>query len=344
MVWLARGRRSVRLRAAARNLAPSPRLATPLYFGAVTLAGWVASLPLGLLGGWLVERRFGLTKQTPRGWFADEVKGLGLSLVLQPLLLSGAWAVIRRRPKDWWLVLSGLAVPLAVVFGYLAPLVIMPIFNRFTPPEDDALAGRIRALADRSGVRIADVYRIDMSRQSEKPNAFFAGIGNSKRIALGDTLLDRFEPAEIEGVVAHELAHQAHRDIWKLAGFAAVAGFATAWATARIAPAAIRRTSAQTGVDDIADPASLPVVALTLSLLGVAVAPLQAAWSRRIERSADRFALGLTGDGETYASAMARLAAQSLADPDPPRAVVAVLYSHPPVAERIRAAREFGGS
>ena len=343
-LWLARGRRAVRLRSRITESVPDERLATPAFFGVTTTLSWLAGLPLGLLGGWVVERRFGLSKQPLRGWIGDELKGLGLALLLQPALLSGAWAVIRRRPKDWWLVLSALTVPLTVVFGTLAPVLIMPLFNRFEPLRDVELAARIRALADRAGVRIADVYGVDMSRQTEKPNAFFAGLGRTKRIALGDTLTGPFPPAEVEGVVAHELGHQVYGDIWKLIGFGGLAGFGTAWLLSRIAPPLLVRSAEETGVRELADEASFPVVALLLSLLGFGLAPLQAAFSRAIERRADGYALALTGNGEAYASAMARLASLSLADPDPPKPVVWLLYLHPPVAERIRRARSFSAS
>ncbi len=341
LLWFARNRRSARLKAGIAARVPDERLTAPAYFAAVSAGSWLASLPIGLLGGWLVERRFGLSKQPLKGWFADEVKGLGVSLVLQPALMTGAWAIIRRRPKDWWLVLSGLAVPLSVLFGYLAPVLLMPLFNKFSPLRDRELADRVRALADRAGVPIADVYEIDMSRQSEKPNAFFAGLGGSKRIALGDTMLGRFPPDEIEGVVAHELGHQANGDIWRFVGFASAAGFGMAWALSKIAPGVVARMSGETGVRELADEASYPLVALAAGGLGFLLGPAQSAFSRAIERRTDAYALELTGDGETYASAMSRLAAQALADPDPPAPVVFFLYSHPPIADRIRAARAF---
>lgn len=341
LVWFARDRRSARLKAAVADRVSDPRLTAPVYFAVVAGVSWLANLPVRLMGGWLVERRFGLTKQSLRGWFGDELKGLGLSLVLQPALLTGAWAVIKRRPRDWWLLLAGMAVPLSVLFGYLAPVLIMPLFNRFTPLRDRDLADRVKELSARAGVRIADVYEIDMSRQSEKPNAFFAGLGGSKRIALGDTLLARFPPAEVEGVVAHELGHQVKGDIWRFVGFAGAAGFATAWALSVLAPRAIAATREATGVEEVGDEASFPVIALIGGALGFVIGPAQAAFSRAIERRTDRYALELTGDGETYASAMGRLAAQALADPEPPPPVVWFLYSHPPIAERIRAARAF---
>jgi STE24 endopeptidase len=143
-------------------------------------------------------------------------------------------------------------------------------------------------------------------------------------------------------VVAHELGHQVHGDIWRLIGLGGALGFGSAFLASRLAPPLIGATSERTGVDDLGDEAGLPLLAIVLAAIGLVAAPLQAAFSRAIERRTDRFALELTGDGPTYASAMARLAASSLADPDPPRPVVFFLYSHPPIAERIATARRFG--
>jgi STE24 endopeptidase len=191
-------------------------------------------------------------------------------------------------------------------------------------------------------VEISDVYEMDMSRQSEKPNALFTGLGNSKRIVLGDTLLARFEVDEIEAVVAHELGHQVHGDIWRLIGFGAGAGFVTAWLLSRIATPTLRRSVARTGVQDVSDVASAPILALLLTGMGIILMPIQAAFSRAMERRADRYAIELTGDGAAYARAMERLASLALADPDPPRPVVFFLYSHPPIADRIQSARQSG--
>lgn len=339
LAWFASGRRSVRLKGAIARRSPHPRLTAPLFIAAASLLSWLSGLPLAFLGGHVVERRFGLTRQSPAGWLADQIKGLLLGLLIQVPLLAAAFAVIRRRPRDWWLVLSAATVPLAVLFSNLAPTLLMPRFNRFTPLRDPELEGRIRALADRTGVAVGDVYAMDMSRQSEKPNALFTGLGNTKRIVLGDTLLERFAPDEIEGVVAHELGHQVHGDVWRLIGFGSGAGFALAWALHLLAPPVLRRTAPATGNAEPGDEAALPVLALLMTALGVLLMPVQAAFSRAIERRTDRFALDLTGDGEAYARAMEQLAAQSLADPDPSPAVVFMLYSHPPIAERIRAAR-----
>ena len=341
LVWFASDRRAARLRSSVAAKVPDSRLTTPIFIAIATLLSWLSGLPSAFLGGYVVERRFGLTRQPVRGWLGDQAKGLLLAVGLQVPLVSAAYAVMRRRPRDWWLVLSGVAVPLSVLLVNLAPTLLMPLFNTFAPLRDEALAARVRTLSDRAGVRISDVYEMDMSRQSEKPNAMFTGLGNSKRIVLGDSLLERFEPDEVEAVVAHELGHQVHGDIWRLIGFGAGAGFGTAWLLFRLAPPVLRRTSHRTGVDEVADAASLPVLALLMTVLGFGLMPIQAAFSRAMERRTDRYALELTRDGAAYAGAMERLAALGLADPDPPRPVVLMLYSHPPIAHRIRTARNF---
>ncbi|MDQ3655961.1 MAG: M48 family metallopeptidase, partial [Chloroflexota bacterium] len=235
-LWWANHRRSRRLKDVISDAVPDQRLAGPAFLVAMTGLSWVSSLPLSYIGGHLIERRFGLTKQTSGGWLGDAAKGLGLGLALQVPLLAGAFAVIRRRPNDWWLVLSGIAVPLTVLAGNLAPVLILPLFNRFEPIPDQALRGRIQRLAERAGVAIADVYQMDMSKQSEKPNAFFTGLGRSQRIVLGDTLLERFEPAEVDAVIAHELGHQVHGDIWRMIALSSASGLASAYALYRLGP------------------------------------------------------------------------------------------------------------
>jgi STE24 endopeptidase len=339
LVWFASDRRAARLRASVENGLPDRRLASAAFFALTAALSWLSSLPVAYVGGHEVERRFGLSRQSTGGWLGDQVKGLLLGVLLQTPLLTAAYAVIRRRPRDWWLIIAGASVPLTVALSNLAPVLLMPLFNRFEPLRNEALAARIRSLAARGGVPISDVYEMDMSRQSEKPNAMFTGLGNTKRIVLGDTLLAGFSPDEVEAVVAHELGHQVHGDIWRLIGFGAGAGFGTAWLLSRIGPLAVERTRQRTGVSDIGDEGSLPVLALLMIAMGLFLLPVQAAFSRALERRADRFAVELTRNGAAYARAMEGLAAQSLADPDPPRPVVVMLYSHPPIVERIRAAR-----
>jgi STE24 endopeptidase len=182
---------------------------------------------------------------------------------------------------------------------------------------------------------------MDMSRQSEKANAFFTGVGNTKRIVLADTLLDKFSEDEIVGVVAHELAHQVHRDIWTLIAMGAGTTLFAAWAVKQVGPEFISKTSSLTGVEEIADIDALPVVALVAAAVGSSLGPINAAISRYFERRADRYAVEQTRDGKSYASTLTRLGRQNLADPSPSRLAVALLYSHPPIPERIHSALSF---
>lgn len=339
MAWLARQQRAKRLQQRIAEVMPDERLVAPAFLATVGAGSWLAGLPLAYVSGLAVERAFGLTKQSTPDWFVEQVKGLAVGTALQTPLMTAAFIVIRRRPHDWWLILAGATVPLMVVLSNLAPVLLMPLFNKFTPLGDDRLRDQLLALTERSGVKVADIYEMDMSRQSEKPNAMFTGIGNTKRIVLGDTLLRDFTPDEISGVVAHELGHQVHGDIWRLIAMGGAMGFGGAWLLSRLAPQVVTATSDETGVSEVGDEAAYPLLAILGTGLGFLAAPLSSAVSRWMERRADRYAIGLTRDPEGYAQAMERLAATALADPDPPRPVVVMLYSHPPIAERIRAAR-----
>ncbi len=337
----ARSGSSARLRTWTRTVAPHPSLADPLYLVVEGLWAWTASMPIAYWGGYRVERAFGLTKQSSASWAVEQAKGLGVGMLVRVPLTLGAYRVIRTRPNDWWLVLSGISVPVLVGLTYIAPTVLMPIFNKFESLDHPELTARIDRLSERANVPIAAVLRMDMSRQTEKPNAFFAGVADSKRIVLTDTLLDKFSIAEIEGVVAHELGHQAHGDMWRFVGAATGASALGSYALAKIAPRWIRANARSSGVTSIDDIAGLPLLQTLLSVGGMAFGPLFAAMSRRVERRTDQFALSMTQDGETYATAMGKLATYGLADPEPPRWLVALLATHPPIADRIRDARAF---
>jgi STE24 endopeptidase len=331
---------SARLASFADRVAPRRPFSDAVYTLLFRLLARLALLPLAYLSGYALEHRFGLSTQSRRGWLADRAKAAALGLAFELPIAVVSYETIRRSPRGWWLILSALALPFTVLLAQLYPVLIAPIFNRFTPLDDPGLAGRVRALAERAGVPVADVVRVDLSRQTRKANAFFAGIGPTRRIALGDTLLERFTPDEVEVVVAHELAHQLHRDVWKGVALGSVATLGGAFALSRLAPSLTRRLGRRTGVARIDDVASMPLFGLLLGLIGAATLPLASAFSRElVERPADRRALALTGHPEAFVSAMEKLAEQNLADPDPPRLIHVLLHGHPSVAERIAMAR-----
>lgn len=309
------------------------------YTAALSALATLAGLPLRYYSGFVVERRYGLSTQDRPSWAADVVKGTAIGLPLELGLVEGLYAAMRRWPQRWWLVVSAAVIPLTAVMSQLFPVLIAPRFNRYEPLRDEALAARLRDLTARAGVPVADVMQMDMSRRTTKANAFFAGLGRTKRIVLSDTMIETFTPEEIEGVVAHEAAHQAHKDIWRFIGLAGLATLATTAAVNVLAGGLLRRMPSLAGTDRLESSRSLPVFGVVMSLVGVLLSPLQLAYSRQIERRADRYAIRLTGNPRAYAGAMLKLAAQNLADPSPSRAVTVFLHSHPPLAERIAAAQ-----
>jgi STE24 endopeptidase len=252
-------------------------------------------------------------------------------------LLQIVYWLLRAAPDLWWLYAGGVMLLLTVVFASLAPVLIMPLFFKFTPLEDDDLAQRLIALAERAGTQVRGVFRFDMSTRTKSANAALMGLGSTRRIALGDTLLDEFTADEIETVLAHELGHHVHRDIVLGIIINSALTLLTFW----VAALALRWGVGVFGLAGIADPAGLPLLALVGGILGLIAMPLGNAYSRWRERMADRYALESTGKPDAFADAMTRLANQNLADADPERWVVILLYSHPPIRERVAAAEAF---
>lgn len=310
------------------------------YTATLSLISWLAALPLSFYNGHVVEKRYGLSNQPAAGWAIDTLKGKAISTPIELGIIEGVYATMRRWPNRWWLVCAGAVIPLTTLFAQLFPVLVLPRFNKYEPLEDEELAQRLRNLTDRAGVPVADVMQMDMSRRTSKTNAFFAGIGRTKRIVLADTMMAEFTPNQIEGVVAHETAHQVHKDIWRAVALSGAFTLVSAWLVDVVARRVLRLNPSLTGTADLADHRSLPVIGLVMTLVGLVLTPLQLAWSRSIERKADRYAISLTNNPAAYAAAMEKLAETNLADPNPPRAITFLLHSHPPLAERIAAAED----
>ncbi len=300
----------------------------------------IASLPLSYHSGFRLPHRYGLSTQTVRGWIADQLKGLGLSAVIGAPLLVGLYAVIRWQPGAWWLFASVLYTLVTAVLAALAPVLLLPVFYKLTPLEDSRsdLRDRLLALAARAGARIEGVYRMDMSRRTRAANAALTGLGRTRRIVIGDTLLDEFTPDEIETVLAHELGHHVHRDIPLGLAVEALLNLLGFW----LVQGGLVLGAGWFQLNGPADPAGLPWIGLLLGAFGLLTMPLSNAYSRWRESLADDFALKTTRKPEAFARAMTRLANQNLAEAQPPKWVVALLYSHPPLQNRIDKAARLG--
>lgn len=304
----------------------------------VFLLSEALALPLAFYANHVLEHRYGLSRQTAGSWLVDHVKALAIGLVLT---LPAAWFVywtMRTSPAGWWVISAlGFSIVL-VVLANLAPVVLLPLFFKFTPLDRPELRDRLERLAERAGARVVGVYRWDLGAKTSKANAALAGLGGTRRILLSDTMLEQYSDDEIEVVLAHELAHHVHGDIWKgvaLETALMLVGFG-------VAHAALTWFGTALGLLGIADPAGVPLVALALGLVSLVLLPIGLGLSRRHERHADRFALDLTGNPAAFTSAMRRLGAQNLAEERPSRLVQWLFYSHPPLRERLEAAAAWG--
>ncbi len=338
---------SARVRQRAERIAPD-KLGPVMPYGVVAmLSSFLASLPLSYFEGYTIEHRYGLSNQTRRAWLGEQLKGLGIGMVIGLPVLEGVYAAIRRWPARWWAILAGLTVPFSIVTVTLAPVLLLPLFNKFEPLKNRALTKRIKDLAASQGVQVSEVLQMDMSKQTKKANAAFTGLGKTKRIMMGDTLLQEFSDDEVEVVLAHELGHQVHHDIWKLIALSAPTSVIGLYAAHRLTSPIVRRFGQSWGIDveaGAADVAALPLLGLLgrVSLLGVG--PLLNALVRNaVERPADDYALRLTGNRAAFISAMEKLGRMNLSNPRPSALVKYLLYDHPPLHERIEMARRYPG-
>lgn len=316
-----------------------------IAFGASYIA---LTIPLTWYAGFVLPHRYGLSTQSLRAWVLDEIKGLAVAALLLLPLAEAVYALLRAQPDRWWIWAGLTYLAFTVVLVHLAPVLIAPLFYKFVPlteRSDDAqeraraqaLADRLTRLAERVGTRVRGVYAFNMSRTTTAANAALIGLGNTRRIILADTLLDRYTPDEIETILAHELAHHVHNDLGKGIAFSTVLvliGF-------YLAHLALRWGVSHFGFRGVTDLAAMPWFTLVMSGFMLLTLPLQNAWSRQRERLADCYALEATGLPHAFASAMARLADQNLAEAEPPRWVVWLLYSHPPIGERLRLAKQY---
>jgi STE24 endopeptidase len=249
------------------------------------------------------------------------------------------YLALRATGNLWWLWAAGGLLVFNVLLINLAPILIMPLFNKYVPLGDEHkdLADRLLKLAERANTKVRGVFKYDMSRQTKAANAALTGIGNSRRIVIGDTLINEFSTDEIETVLAHELGHQVHRDIPVLVTF----GILSTTLGLYLASLGLNWAIGTFGFTSPADVAALPALGLIFGIYGFITMPFDNAVSRWREGMADDYALQATGKNEAFASAFTRLANQNLGEVDPERWVVFMFYSHPPLGERIEKARSW---
>lgn len=302
---------------------------------AVVYAGFYSliTLPILYYEGYVLPHRYGLSTQTFRAWVLDQLKGALLGIVLGGFLLEVVYLLLRSTPETWWLWVGFTLLLFNVILANLAPIILMPIFYKFQPLEAEHadLMNRLIHLAEKAQTHIQGVYKFDMSSKTTTANAALTGMGRTRRIILGDTLLDEFTVDEIETVLAHELAHHVYKDIPVGIAVQTVITFGGLY----LASLVMNWGVSEFGFNGVSDVAAMPLLVLSLGFYGLFTMPIENAYSRWRETRADRYALTVTGNGEAYASALVRLANQNLSDIDPEPWVEFLFHSHPGLGKRI---------
>jgi STE24 endopeptidase len=309
-------------------------LALPLHLGVLMLLLALIATPLLFYGGFVVAHRYGLSTQTFGGWVADWLKSTVLALVLTTAAATLFYVTFWAAPPLWWLLFWLEAMAALIALTFVAPYVVLPLFFKPKPVEDPGVVMMIEDLVRQAGTAVAGVSQLDFSRRTHEANAAVIGFGTSRRVVLGDTLLDSFTASEIKAVVAHELGHHIHRDVPKLLAVQAVV-LAIGLGVAAVVGEPLLRLF---GPASLGDPAAYPLLALGVSVFGLVCLPAVNAIGRAVEADADEYAIKLVGDGRPLAAAMRRLADQNLAEERPPRWAEILIYTHPPIWRRVERA------
>jgi STE24 endopeptidase len=298
-------------------------------FGVIEIA---VGFPLKFYSSFSLEHRYGLSNQTIFRWLWEQTKGLLVgALLILPLLLFFLYS-LKRFGDVWWLPVGVVVFFFTVVLARLAPKILFPLFYKFTPLDRESLKERINRLCSEAGFHVSGVFSFNMSKNTKKANAAFAGMGRTKRVIIGDTLLEKFSDEEIEAVLAHELGHYQHGHIWKGILINTAATFLGLFITSRLYAASLSAF----GFNRIDELAALPLLGLWLGVFGIVAGPFMNAISRKYEYEADRYAVQKGDAPLALVGALKKLAEMNLADTAPNSIVEFLFYSHPSIEKRIR--------
>jgi STE24 endopeptidase len=288
------------------------------------------TLPCDFWSSYVLEHRYQLSNQTLFGWIKKHLLAWLVGGLIGGPLVFGLYALLRFT-EPWWLWATTGWLLVTLVLGRVMPVLILPLFYKVTRLDDPDLQHKLERIAAGTGLTLEGVYRLHLSAETKKANAALAGLGKTRRVLLGDTLLEQFTPEEIEVVFAHEVGHHVHRHLPKMVVISVVLSTLGFW----LVDVVLRALAQPLGYEAFNDPAALPLVLLVLTLFGLVLTPAEHVLSRFFERQCDWYALQRTGLREAYRSAFAKLARINKSDPDPHPVVVWLFYDHPPIRERI---------
>ena len=310
------------------------------YAAATGLTMGILFFPLSYYSSFILEHKYKLSNQTFIKWIWEDLKGILVSLVIGIPILLFFYYSINRFGNTWWLPFAVGMFIISVLLARIVPVFILPLFYKITPVEESELIERIKRLAVDSGIRVQNVFRFDMSKNTKKANAAFTGLGKSKRILLGDTLLDNYSDDEIETVIAHELGHYKKKHIVKNIIIGTASSFITLFLIAEL----YRMSLSWFGFSSINQIAALPLLTLWGMVTGLIINPLTNMLSRKYEYEADEYAVSATGKPEAFKNTLLKLTDQNLGDKDPHPFVEWFFYSHPSIKNRLTAIDSYAGS
>jgi len=311
-----------------------------LFLAFVFVAGAASAIlfsPVDFYKDFYLEHKFNLSNQSFIKYLTENIKTLAVSLVIGTPVLLFFFYVLNKFHDLWWLPFAIGLFLLSVVLARIVPVIILPLFYKVTPLEDEDLKTRIERLAVDAGIKLENVFKFNMSKNTKKANAAFTGLGKSKRILLGDTLLESYSKDEIETVIAHELGHYKHKHILKNIIIGTVSSFLTLFLIALF----YKISLPWFGFAGITQIAALPVLSVWAMIIGLIQNPIGNIISRKYEYEADRYAIEATNKSSAFVSALEKLTDQNLGDKEPHPFVEWFFYSHPSIKNRIEAVNRY---
>jgi STE24 endopeptidase len=301
---------------------------------------YAINLPLEFYSGFLLEHKFYLSNQTLKDWIMREVKKNSAAFIISAPLIAALYAFLKLDPLHWWLWTALLWFFASIILAKFAPVIIVPLFYKYSPLKDAALENRMNQLVLKVGFKAGGVYELNISKDTKKANAALLGLGRQKRIVLCDTLISSFSHDEIESVMAHELGHHKLNHMWKLIISCGILTLITFF----FANSIFLKLHGFFGYSLFYDYESIVLIYFAATAINTFFIPIANAFSRRLEKAADEFSLKTTGNASAFMSAMKKLGEQNLADVNPGRIYEIMLYDHPPIARRITLAESFKNS
>ena len=323
-----------------QNFTENSYLIFILFVFAIGIFSSIIFMPVNFYSGFYLEHKYKLSNQTFYKYIIENVKSMLVGLVIGVPILLLFFFVLNQFGDLWWLVFASAMFLISVVLSQIFPIVILPIFYKILPLDDKDLITRISNLAKGAGIKVENVFTFDMSKNTKKANAAFTGLGKTKRIILGDTLLNNYSKDEIETVIAHELGHYKHKHILKNILFGTVSSFITFFIIATL----YKSTLVWFNFESIKQIAALPLLSLWAMIIGLIQSPVGNILSRKYEYEADRYAIESTLKPESFINTLNKLTDQNLGDKEPHPFVEWFFYSHPSIKNRINAIRSFAGN